>query len=289
MANTGNDTQPRPGLWQRIAGGDTLVRIASAAVLAPLGIYVAWAGGIVAIAFSTLVGVLIWWEWNRITRAGVWDLAFYIRCLSIVVVGAALLAGYSHVAVLFFAGFALASLILLFVPVGNAWLSAGGAYALAFLVPTVLLRESPSYGVEAILFLFTVVWTTDTAAYFSGRAIGGPKLWPAVSPKKTWAGFIGGTLGAMLAAAVFAHYAHLSGVVGLVVVAGLLSVVSSGGDLFESWVKRRYDVKDSSNIIPGHGGVMDRFDGYVAAASLALVIALLRGGLANPASGLLQW
>jgi phosphatidate cytidylyltransferase len=236
----------------------------------------------VAIASSTLIGVLIWWEWNRITRAGVWDLTFYIRVMTILVIGLAFLAGYPQAGAIFLAGFIVLAALASVVPVANAWLLAGGAYALAFLVPTVLLRESPTLGVEAILFLFTIVWTTDTAAYFSGRAIGGPKLWPAVSPKKTWAGFIGGTLGAMLAAAVFAHYAKLSGTLGLVIIAALLSVVSSGGDLFESWVKRRYDVKDSSNIIPGHGG-------YVAAATLALAIALLRGGFANPAAGLLQW
>jgi phosphatidate cytidylyltransferase len=139
------------------------------------------------------------------------------------------------------------------------------------------------------MLLFAVVWTTDVLGYFAGRAFGGPKLWPAVSPKKTWSGAIAGTVGAavvaLLVAAQFGSFDRIA----IVGVALLLSVVAQAGDLFESWVKRQFDAKDSSHIIPGHGGVMDRLDGFWAAAVAGCVVGLLRGGFDEPARGVLIW
>jgi phosphatidate cytidylyltransferase len=141
------------------------------------------------------------------------------------------------------------------------WLTAGAVYAGAAAFCPILLRADADYGLVAIFFLFAVVWVTDIAAYFVGRLFGGPKLWPAVSPKKTWSG----------------------------VLAALLSVASQAGDLFESHLKRRFGVKDASHIIPGHGGVMDRLDGFIFAAALATLIGLARGGWSGPGRGLLEW
>src|SRR5690606_13899764 len=112
-----------------------------------------------------------------------------------------------------------------------------------------------------------VVWVTDILAYFVGKAVGGPKLAPSISPGKTWSGAIGGAAGGTLAGLIVAQFVPTTAGMAVICVAALaLSVVSQAGDLFESSLKRRFSVKDSGRIIPGHGGVMDRVDGLVAAA-----------------------
>jgi phosphatidate cytidylyltransferase len=162
-------------------------------------------------------------------------------------------------------------------------------YAATILIAPVLLRRDASFGFAAIMLLFVIVWLTDIAAYFAGRAIGGPKLMPRVSPKKTWSGAVGGTLAGVLGAV---GVAHTSGVASLAAVAGVarvISVVSQGGDLLESAIKRRFNTKDASQLIPGHGGLMDRLDGFVAAAVAGALIGLMHGGLHAPARGLMVW
>jgi phosphatidate cytidylyltransferase len=133
------------------------------------------------------------------------------------------------------------------------------------------------------------VWTTDALAYFAGRALGGPKLMPAVSPKKTWSGAAGGTLGAVAAGLIVVKVAGLQVTVAVAAVALMLSVVSQIGDLVESAVKRRFNAKDASQLIPGHGGLMDRLDGFLTAVLAATMVGLLRGGFEAPARGLLIW
>ena len=113
-----------------------------------------------------------------------------------------------------------------------------------------------------MLFLFAIVWATDIAAYFAGRTIGGPKLMPAVSPKKTWSGAIGGALGAVVAGLIVVESAGLGVTPALVILAFMLSAVAQAGDLIESAIKRHFGAKDSSALIPGHGGLMDRLDGF---------------------------
>ena len=169
------------------------------------------------------------------------------------------------------------------------WLAAGVVYAGVLLFAPLILRRDPSFGLTAMLFVFAIVWATDIAAYFAGRAIGGPKLWPAVSPKKTWSGAIGGTLGGIAAGLLVAKLAGLVVAPILVIVALGLSIVAQGGDLFESAIKRHFGAKDSSQLIPGHGGLMDRLDGFLTAATAAVMVGLVRGGLEGPARGLLVW
>lgn len=169
------------------------------------------------------------------------------------------------------------------------WHAAGVLYAGVLLFALIILRQDATLGFVAIVFLFAVVWATDIAAYFAGRAFGGPKLWPAVSPKKTWSGAIGGTLGGVAAGLLVAKIAGLAITPMLVIVALGLSVASQGGDLLESAIKRRFDAKDASQLIPGHGGLMDRLDGFLTAAAAAVMVGLLRGGLEGPARGLLVW
>lgn len=169
------------------------------------------------------------------------------------------------------------------------WLSAGIVYAGVLVFAPVILRQDAALGFVTIAFLFAVVWATDIAAYFAGRAFGGPKLWPAVSPKKTWSGAIGGLLGGVAASLLVVKIAGLAITPMLVLVALGLSVVSQGGDLLESAIKRRFHTKDASQLIPGHGGLMDRLDGFLTAAAAAVMVGLLRGGLEGPARGLLVW
>jgi phosphatidate cytidylyltransferase len=169
------------------------------------------------------------------------------------------------------------------------WLAAGVIYASVFLVSMLLLRDDPRLGLVALIWLFALIWTTDIVAYFTGRAFGGPKLWPAVSPHKTWSGAVGGTIGGLVAGAVTLAAGGLSlrplhAVVMLAVV-----IAAQLGDLMESAIKRRFGVKDSSQLIPGHGGLMDRCDSLVAAAVVALSIGLARAGMNAPAEGLLLW
>jgi phosphatidate cytidylyltransferase len=168
------------------------------------------------------------------------------------------------------------------------WRIAGAIYAaIAFTAP-VLLRLDAENGFAALVFLFAIVWMTDIMGYAVGRAIGGPKLWRVVSPNKTWSGAIGGLAGALAAGLVFAAFLSLS-LLPIAILSVILSMVAQAGDLLESAIKRRFGAKDTSHLIPGHGGLMDRLDGFITAALLAAVIGIMRGGAAAAASGLLVW
>ena len=169
-----------------------------------------------------------------------------------------------------------------------SWLVLGLVYALAAGAAPIALRQSADFGFVAIVFLFAVVWTTDIGGYVVGRIFGGPKIWPAVSPKKTWSGTIGGIASAIIVGSLVAIASGL-GLAHAWLIAALLSIVSQGGDFLESAIKRNFGVKDASNIIPGHGGVMDRLDGFIAAALVAALIGIARGGWVNPGRGLLVW
>jgi phosphatidate cytidylyltransferase len=170
----------------------------------------------------------------------------------------------------------------------RGWAAAGFVYAAAALLASIILRTDVPFGAPAILFVFAVVWASDILGYFVGRAVGGPKLWVRVSPKKTWSGSIGGLLGAVAAAVALAFAGGLS-LMALGALAALLSVISQLGDLFESAVKRRFEVKDSSQIIPGHGGLMDRLDGFIAVVVAACMIGVWRAGADAAGRGLLLW
>jgi phosphatidate cytidylyltransferase len=138
------------------------------------------------------------------------------------------------------------------------------------------------------MFVLLIVWVSDIGGYFAGRGIGGPKLWPRVSPKKTWAGAIGGFAASLIVAAAFAEFG-----VGrpgpLLLLGAVLSIASQMGDLFESAVKRRFGAKDSGHIIPGHGGLLDRLDGFVAAIVLAAIFGFFRDGVDGVGRGLMVW
>jgi phosphatidate cytidylyltransferase len=172
---------------------------------------------------------------------------------------------------------------------GAGWWIAGIGYAGVMFAAPIILRADATHGLLVILLLFAIVWTTDVLGYFAGRAFGGPKLLPAVSPKKTWSGAIAGTLGAMIVAVLVASLFGAFNRTAIALIALLLSMMAQLGDLFESWVKRQFGAKDASQLIPGHGGVMDRLDGFWAAALVGCLIGFLRGGLNGAATGLLVW
>jgi phosphatidate cytidylyltransferase len=156
------------------------------------------------------------------------------------------------------------------------WMGFGLVYLAVPAAGLILLRQAPSpAGWAALLLILAVVWATDIAAYFVGRGIGGPKLWPRVSPQKTWSGAFGGLAAAIVAGGLVTALSGISGFLVGAALAAPLSIAAQAGDLFESAVKRRFGVKDSGTIIPGHGGVLDRVDGVLGAAWLAVLLAAL--------------
>ncbi len=151
------------------------------------------------------------------------------------------------------------------------------------------LRDSFPYGARSILWLFATVWATDCFAYFGGRLIGGPKLWPRISPSKTWSGTLTGVgLGGAVGATVALYGLPHSAILPILVISFVAAGLSQAGDAFESALKRHFGVKDSSWLIPGHGGVMDRLDGFVAAAVFALGLGIVRD-MPSIAGGLFYW
>jgi phosphatidate cytidylyltransferase len=170
----------------------------------------------------------------------------------------------------------------------RGWTAVGSGYAFAAMIASIAVRLDEIWGFAALMFVLLVVWVTDIGGYFAGRGIGGPKLWPRVSPKKTWAGAVGGFAASLAVAAGFAGFglAKIGPILGL---SAVLSIASQLGDLFESAVKRRFGVKDSSHVIPGHGGLLDRLDGFVAAVALAAILGFLRGGADGVGRGLMVW
>jgi phosphatidate cytidylyltransferase len=158
------------------------------------------------------------------------------------------------------------------------WLAGGVIYVALPGLALIWLRQDPRYGLPAVLWLLLLVWAVDTAAYAAGKLIGGPKLIPHISPSKTWAGLAGGALGAALVGYLAASWAQQPSPWPLTLFSLFLAFVEQAGDAFESGIKRHFGVKDSSGLIPGHGGILDRVDGLVAVALAVAGIALLSGG-----------
>lgn len=270
--------------------GDLGVRTLSAAVLIPAVLADVWVGGIWFHLFVALIGILMALEWVTIVHRGS-PLQFALHaagamCGALLPLDVGLQGGIIAIAVLAI----LSAVIAAFEDgQGPAWRYLGVAYVSLPPIALVILREDPAHGIAAIILVMLMVWAADTLAYFAGRIIGGPKLAPAISPKKTWAGLIGAMAGSALAAFAVAKALGLTSAMVLVVIAALLAIVEQAGDLFKSAMKRHYGVKDSGSLIPGHGGVIDRVDGLVAVATAAAIIGASRAGVENAGSGLLVW
>jgi phosphatidate cytidylyltransferase len=265
-----------------------VLRIASAAVMIPLALGAAYVDGWFFAIFWGAAAIAVLWEWVALV-AGAGQKATFSAGAS--ALAAAAVVGELHrpIAALLLIGLgALAAAI--FAPrVRRVWIIAGVGYAGVMLLAPLVLRGDAAFGLPALLLLFAVVWTTDVLAYFGGRAFGGPKLCPPISPKKTWSGAVTGTLAATVVGVLVVRGFGPANWVAIAAVAFVLSVLSQAGDLLESWIKRRFGAKDAGHLIPGHGGVMDRLDGFWAAALAACLIGLVRGGFDAPARGLLVW
>jgi phosphatidate cytidylyltransferase len=280
------DSKATPAAMAEQGSRNLLVRVAAALVLAPVAIAIAYAGGWPWAVLVTLAAIGLYVEWltiigvareARIAGSGAVALAIAGVCLATTQIDAALV-----VLALGLAAIALLS------PRQRIWATAGYCYAAAAEIASVLVRLDQVYGFVALILILLVVWVTDIGGYFAGRGLGGPKLWPRVSPKKTWAGAIGGFAASLAVSGGFAAFG-LGRPGSFLLLGAALSVVSQAGDLFESAVKRRFGVKDSSHIIPGHGGLLDRLDGYVAAVVMAAIFGLLRGGVDGVGRGLMVW
>ena len=281
---TGSEAAPAAAVER--GSRNLLMRVIAALILAPTAIAIAWAGGWLWAGLVTMASIGLYVEWLMIVGAG--------RNAGVIATGTAALS---------LSGFCLASgrieaalvtmvlgvvSVAFICPGKRGWVAAGLCYAAAAEIASVLVRLDQAWGFVALILVLLVVWVTDIGGYFAGRGIGGPKLWPRVSPKKTWAGAIGGFVASLAIAAGFAAF-KLGETGPLLLLAAALSIASQLGDLFESAVKRRFGVKDSSQIIPGHGGLLDRLDGFVAAVALAATIGFLRGGVDGVGRGLMVW
>jgi phosphatidate cytidylyltransferase len=263
------------------------LRVASAAILAPLAIAAAWFGDWPFTIFWGLAAIAVWWEWIGLLEPSGRNVLLATGVCALILQGILLESGSPSIALMIVALGVLAGIVT---AGRRAPAVAGGlVYASALLMATTIVRSDANYGFAAIALLYAVVWGTDIGGFFAGRVFGGPKLAPAISPKKTWSGAIGGTIVGFAAAIGIASMFSLPNPVMIGMVALVLSIASQCGDLFESWLKRHFDVKDSSGLIPGHGGVMDRLDGFIFAVAVAALIGVARGGFDNPAAGLLVW
>src|SRR5262245_32478009 len=265
--------QPQSANWR-----DLGIRTLSSAILIPAVLLDVWLGDIWFHLLVALLAVMMAHEWANIVHdrsssqfalhaAGALSGAFLTLALS----WSATLLVLSVISLL---SVALAVVqkrrLCIWVLVGVPYV---GLPAMAF----VILRGQTHAGMLISMWLFVVVWGADVCAYFAGRLIGGPKLAPHISPKKTWAGLWGAVAGGAAAGFVIGYWAGSTGLLLLLVLGGLLAVVEQLGDLFESVLKRHYGVKDSGRLIPGHGGVLDRVDGLVAATlCLAAIVIVAR-------------
>ena len=272
-------------LWPRAGSGLLLVGLALGALAV---------GGDVFIIFWLVVAGAVAWEWQQMI--GGTHRAIRLFGLALTLVASALLARLEMYGLAAALTIAMAGILAAAAgPARRVWAAAGLLYPGALLLCTCGLRLSFPFGFAAVAWLFAIVWTTDVCAYFAGRTIGGPKLSPWLSPSKTWSGTLVGILcggacgtGFLVVAAARSGLPWLAPWTVLFALALLLAALSQGGDLAESAVKRRFAVKDSSRLIPGHGGVMDRVDGFVAAVVVATLLGGLRG-FPTAAEGLFHW
>jgi phosphatidate cytidylyltransferase len=266
--------------------GELGTRVISAVALGLIALAATWFGGIPFLMLWTAGALAVWWEWTGIVKADPRSLVVAIGWVAIVSMAVAL--AKDAAAIAFICAVIGGAVAMATAQPGRAWAAAGMLYAAAVLIPIVMLRDDVPYGLVSVLWLFAVVWAGDTGAYFAGRAIGGPKLAPAVSPNKTWSGAIGGAVAGVAAGMLVLLAAGFQLRPMHIVVTLAVSAAAQVGDLVESAIKRRFGVKDASNLIPGHGGLMDRVDGLLFAATAALAIGVARGG-SDPTTGLLSW
>jgi phosphatidate cytidylyltransferase len=258
--------------------GDLPLRLLSALVLGPIALACLWADVRIWATLVALAGIGVAAEWVRICRFRPLALPGAVLPVVVASAGLATAAGLGWAAL---AALAAGSVVLAAARSREAaarlWLAGGLLYVGLAAVATVWLRLGGSTGRGNVLFMVLIVWASDSGAYLVGRLLGGPKLAPRISPSKTWAGALGGLAFAVAAGLLVAAGFAAGPSAGVVLVSATLGVASQGGDLLESAIKRRFGVKHSGNLIPGHGGVLDRLDGVLAAAPAAAILVLALG------------
>lgn len=247
-------------------------RLLSGLVMAAVSLALTWWGVWPFAVLVLAVALIVTWEWGHIVRKAEVDLILVIHGVAVVAAVWLALMGLTALAIVALVIGALIAALLGFDHLGR--ISALGVlYAGLPAVALIWFRASTPHGLTAVLFLFAVIWGTDTGAYAAGRTFGGPKLMPTFSPNKTWSGLTGGVVTSLLLALVFVYFVPGLKAQWLLPVAAGLAVVAQAGDLMESALKRWYGVKDASGLIPGHGGFMDRVDGMIVAVVVAAIAA----------------
>ena len=282
----------QPGASQRARWRDLAPRVASILVMAPLGLATIFAGGWIWQGVLTALCVVAMLEWASLSgarpRTPLAQLAAlsppfgWVLYLAALRWGGALLPDLPYGLVVDAAPFVVVGLIAFWTAPSNRLLSAGVAYV-GFGWASLLILRQGAGGLGLVLFVMLVVWGNDIGAYLTGRLIGGPRLAPSLSPGKTWAGSAGGiVLGVAAGLAVIAALGSARPhprVIEAVVQAAVLAIVAQAGDLLESALKRRVGKKDSGSLIPGHGGLLDRVDGLLGAATGAVLLRLAAIGV----------
>lgn len=255
------------------------LRVVSSLILVPFAAAIIWLGPPVYDLFILACGILLAHEWRRIFAEDLWSIPSLVLFLAVV----ATIAVSSLVRPLYGLAACCAGTIAIYAAESisrrsmAAWFAIGGLYIGLPGVAFLAIAHDPQWGRETLAFIIVAVAVTDIGAYFTGKAFGGPKLAPRISPKKTWAGLMGGSVCAAVAAMGLGQILGFPALLGAALGVAL-AIISQLGDLFESAIKRRFGVKDSGGIIPGHGGLFDRLDGHLAAACAVAAAHWATGG-----------
>ena len=254
-------------------------RIVSALVLVPLALVGVLLGRPYLDGLVALFALAMAWEWIRVCNHGHFATSGLAVLLAVAGALLALRLASPPAALIVLAAGAVAAGTLAG-PGMRLWHGLGTIYVGLPCLAMLWIRGDAQPGLDTLLWTLVLVWAVDTGAYVAGRAIGGPRLAPSISPKKTWAGFGGGLLAAALVGVLGALWFGLQSWWPLAAIGTVLAVVEQGGDLAESAFKRRFGVKDSSNLIPGHGGVLDRVDGLLTVlVAVAGIMIVTKGGV----------
>ena len=256
-------------------------RFLSAAILAPIALALVWLGGWFFVGLILVAGVLMVGEWDRLCGGSGRGLHVWLLSAAVVAVSVFSATGQWNLLIpVVVGGILLASVANR--KNSSKWTALGGLYILLPIVALLWIRSDVQWGLISIVWVLVAVWATDTGAYFAGKSIGGPKMAPRISPNKTWAGLIGGFTAAAFVSVLTGKIAGAGTLQNLALFGGFAAVVGQIGDVCESSVKRHFGVKDSGNIIPGHGGLFDRLDSL-------LIVALVIAGLNLAAGKAVLW
>lgn len=265
---------------------DLKSRLISAVILGLVSLGLLALGGWPFRLFCCLSGVIVLREWCRMTKADSLGLLHTFTRYALYASLVAFLFRFNLAAIVILVAGICAIMLIDARQRRSNWLVGGLVYsALASLAPG-MLRSDDLAGLLAMTLVVCVVWPTDIFAYFTGRVFGGPKILPRISPKKTVSGSIGGLLAGVVLGTGFYGWATGSFSLIIVLFCAVLSVLGQAGDFFESWIKRRFGVKDSGTLIPGHGGLMDRIDGLVVAIGFAWLVGMVLAGFQHPAQAI---